>query len=73
MPIGTSLAPYLPLVEGKEVGGEIVDFRVQQKSDYDTNRPLYFASKADGGGKTFEPYGSDGTPQRAHLRLGLHR
>ncbi len=60
MPIGASLAPYAPLVEGVEIGGEIVDFRIQQKSDYDTNRPLYFAPKADGGGKTFEAFSGDG-------------
>lgn len=63
MPIGTSLAPYLPLKEGEEVGGEIVDFRVQQKSDYDTNRPLYFCRTADGKGtKGFEAFDSDGKP-----------
>jgi hypothetical protein len=63
MPIGTSLAPYLPLVEGERVGGKIVDFRIQQKSDYDTNRPLYFVRSADGkGGKGYEPFDADGKP-----------
>lgn len=63
MPIGSTLAPYLPLVEGKTVTGEIVDFRIQQKSDYDTNRPLYFERNAEGRvSKGFAPFGPDGTP-----------
>jgi hypothetical protein len=62
MPIGSSLAPYLPLTEGKEVGGEIVDFRIQQKSDYDTNRPLYFERVDGRTTKSFAPYAADGTP-----------
>jgi hypothetical protein len=61
--IGTSLAPYHALVEGSTITGEIVDFRVQQKSDYDSNRPLYFVRGADGkGGKGFEPFDADGKP-----------
>lgn len=63
MPIGASLVPYLPLVEGERVGGEIVDFSIRQKSDYDTNRPLYFVRLPDGKGtKGFEPYDADGKP-----------
>jgi len=66
MPIGTSLAPYAPLVEGKEIGGEIVDFRVQQKTDFDTQRPLFFVKDATTGrvGKGFESHAADGTPNR---------
>lgn len=61
--IGTSLAPYAPLVEGQEIGGTIMEFRVQQKSDYDTNRPLYFVRTASGSvTKGFEPFDADGKP-----------
>jgi hypothetical protein len=63
MPIGTSLAPYLALKEGEPVTGELVDFRVQQKSDYDTNRPLYFCRNTDGkASRGFDPYADDGRP-----------
>jgi hypothetical protein len=63
MPIGSTLPPYAPLVEGKEIGGTILEFRVQQKSDYDTNRPLYFVRTPSGSvTKGFEPFDEDGKP-----------
>lgn len=51
MAIGTSLAPYHALVEGQEFGGEIVDFRIQQKREYEANgigAPMFFERTSDG-------------------------
>lgn len=65
MPIGISRAPYLKFEKpGDRHGGELVDFRVVQKTDFDTNRPQYFAARSDGGGKTFDPFASDGSPNQ---------
>jgi hypothetical protein len=63
MPIGISRAAHVKFEKpGDRHGGEIVDFRVVQKADYDTNRPLYFQRNEDGASKTFSPYAPDGRP-----------
>ncbi len=63
MPIGTSLAPYLALQEGIRVGGKIVDFRVQQKTNFDTGRPQFFERDSTGKiTKSDNAYGLDGRP-----------
>jgi hypothetical protein len=61
MPIGVSQAPYQPLIEGKRIGGTIVDFKVQQGTDHSTKRPQYLERNGDGSvSRTFNAYNDDG-------------
>lgn len=64
MSIGVSRAPYAPFKNaGDRCGGEIVDFRVAQKTDMQSKRPMYFEQNAEGKGqKSFRPYAADGRP-----------
>lgn len=64
MPIGVSSAPYAKFAKsGDRHGGEIVDFRVVQTTDFDTRRPQYLQEEIEGGwSKTFAAYRSDGRP-----------
>jgi hypothetical protein len=67
MAIGVSRAAHVKFEKpGQRAGGEIVDFRVVQKTDFDTNRPLYFQDGEDGGDgeKTFRPFSPDGKANR---------
>ena len=62
--IGASRAPYAAFkTPGEKVGGEIVDFRVVQKTDMDSKRPMYFEQDDEGKGrKSFRSYAPDGRP-----------
>jgi hypothetical protein len=64
MTIGVSRAPYAAFkTAGDRVGGEILDFRLAQKTDMDSKRPMYFEQNAEGKGtKSFRPYGLEGRP-----------
>jgi hypothetical protein len=63
--IGISAAPYAKFVKaGDRHGGEIVDFRVVQTTDFDSRRPQYLESDDEGKfSRVFNPFrASDGKP-----------
>lgn len=64
MSIGVSRAPYAPFKNaGDKCGGEIVDFRVVQKTDIQTKQPMYFERNDEGkASKSFRPFAPDGRP-----------
>src|ERR1044072_4652710 len=65
MALGISLPAYHALNPGDTVIGEIVDFRIQQKSNYDTKRPMYLeVGEAGRTSRTFAPYAADGTANK---------
>lgn len=63
MPIGVSSAPSAKFKNpGDRHGGEIVDFRVTQTTNYKTRRPQYLQNNESGWEKVFTAYAPDGKP-----------